>query len=233
MTSTTASSIPASRPEQPAAYSSPGLDLGGAFKIFRDQLNSRMIATALAVAVVVRIALGGWQAGDVIAAAIILALEPFTEWVIHVTVLHLKPVTIRGRTFDPIVARKHRAHHRDPKIIRLVLIPRGVLVRLLLFAFPFYWLLAPTAREALTAVVTGYAMLLAYEWTHFLIHSSYVPKTWYYRYVWRAHRLHHYKNEKYWFGVTVHFADHLLKTFPERDAVETSPTARTLGVDAA
>ncbi|HMC69660.1 MAG TPA: fatty acid hydroxylase family protein, partial [Mycobacteriales bacterium] len=67
-----------------------------------------------------------------------------------------------------------------------------------------------------------------YEWTHFLIHSTYVPRSRYYRYIWRAHRLHHYKNEKYWFGVTVHLADHVLRTFPQRDAVETSPTARTL-----
>src|SRR5436305_565461 len=77
------------------------------------------------------------------------------------------------------------------------------------------------------------AMLLAYEWAHFLIHSSYSPRSWYYRYIWRAHRLHHYRNERYWYGVTIHLADHILRTFPQRDAVETSPTARTLGVDAA
>jgi sterol desaturase/sphingolipid hydroxylase (fatty acid hydroxylase superfamily) len=51
--------------------------------------------------------------------------------------------------------------------------------------------------------------------------------------VWRAHRNHHYRNEHYWFGVTVHLADHLLGTFPEKTAVDASPTARTLGVDEA
>ena len=28
---------------------------------------------------------------------------------------------------------------------------------------------------------------------------------------------------------TIHLADHLLRTFPSRDEVDTSPTARTLG----
>jgi hypothetical protein len=230
---TTAATAPTAGVEQPPAYTAPGLTLRGGFGVFRGQVNARMIAAALVVALVVRVALGGWRIGDAVAAAVILALEPFTEWIVHVTVLHLRPFTVRGRTFDPIVSRRHRAHHRDPKVIRLVLIPRGVLARLLVFAFPLYWLIAPTLREALTATVTGYAMLLAYEWTHFLIHSTYVPRSRYYRYIWRAHRLHHFKNEKYWFGVTVHLADHVLRTFPAKDAVETSPTARTLGVDAA
>jgi sterol desaturase/sphingolipid hydroxylase (fatty acid hydroxylase superfamily) len=47
--------------------------------------------------------------------------------------------------------------------------------------------------------------------------------------VWRNHRLHHYKNEHYWFGVaTPGTADRLLGTFPEQSEVETSPTVRAL-----
>jgi sterol desaturase/sphingolipid hydroxylase (fatty acid hydroxylase superfamily) len=98
---------------------------------------------------------------------------------------------------------------------------------------PLYWLVTPTLREGVTALVSAYGMLLVYEWTHFLIHSTYTPKTRYYRSIWRAHRLHHYRNEKYWFGVTINVADHVLRTFPQRDEVEPSPTARTLGVEPA
>ena len=43
---------------------------------------------------------------------------------------------------------------------------------------------------------------LCYEWTHYLIHSDYKPKTRVYRAIWRNHRNHHYKNEHYWFTVT-------------------------------
>ena len=74
-------------------------------------------------------------------------------------------------------------------------------------------------------------MLLTYEWTHHLIHSSYRPRHRYYRSIWRAHRLHHYRNEHYWFGVTVNLADHVLRTFPARDEVPLSPTARSLGTE--
>jgi sterol desaturase/sphingolipid hydroxylase (fatty acid hydroxylase superfamily) len=76
-------------------------------------------------------------------------------------------------------------------------------------------------------------MLLGYEWTHFLIHSAYRPKRALCRGIWRAHRLHHYRNERFWFGVTVHLADRVLRTYPAREAVPPSATARTLGVDAA
>ena len=81
-------------------------------------------------------------------------------------------------------------------------------------------------------VATGFAaaaiLSLGYEWTHYLIHTDYAPKTRFYRSLWRGHRLHHYRNENYWFGVTNHFGDRVLGTNPAKDAVPVSPTARTL-----
>jgi len=78
--------------------------------------------------------------------------------------------------------------------------------------------------------VVALGMLLTYEWTHPLIHSAYRPRHRYFRSIERAHRLHHFRNEHYWFGVTVNAADHLLGTFPAREDVPLSPTARDLGV---
>ena len=190
----------------------------------------RLIASFLVGALAVRVLLGEWTVGDVIVAAVILGLEPLTEWVIHVVLLHFKPRTVAGRRVDLYVAQKHRAHHADPKDRELVLVPVRVLVPALLVASVAYPLLLPTARLGVTACVVSFAMLLTYEWTHHLIHSPYRPKGRYYRYVWRAHRLHHFRNEHYWFGVTIHLADHALRTFPDKDAVPLSPTARTLGV---
>ena len=233
MTATAATDVPRRAGGQRREYTSPGLSLGTAFRIFVGYLNPRVIAAMLIAASVVRLTIGGWGWSDLEVAGAILLLEPFTEWVTHITVLHLRPVRIGGRTVDLYVAKRHRWHHQDPKVIEHVLIPKGVVIRLVVFALPVFYFAAPTLPDALTGLVTSYAMLLTYEWTHFLIHSTYTPKTWYYRYIWRAHRLHHYKNENYWYGVTVHVADHILRTFPERDAVETSPTARTLGVNAA
>ncbi|MDX2168661.1 MAG: fatty acid hydroxylase family protein, partial [Deltaproteobacteria bacterium] len=50
-----------------------------------------------------------------------------------------------------------------------------------------------------------------------------------YQRLWRNHRLHHFKNEHYWFGVTMLSGDRLLRTAPAVKDVETSPTARNLG----
>src|SRR4051812_13470689 len=149
--------------EQPRAYVSPGLGLPRAFGIFASQTNPRIIAGMLAAALAVRVVLGGWTSGDMLVVAVILALEPFTEWVTHVTVLHLRPVTIRGRTIELHIARRHRLHHMDPKRIKHVLIPQGVLLRLVVFAVPLYYLVTPTLRQALTGLVTSYTMLLTYE----------------------------------------------------------------------
>ena len=44
--------------------------------------------------------------------------------------------------------------------------------------------------------------------------------------------LHHFKSEHYWFGVTNPVGDLVLRTYPDQAGVPTSPTARTLGVEA-
>jgi hypothetical protein len=221
------------REAQPDAYTAAGLTLSTAARIFSRTFSARVLGPLVVVSAVVRIALGGWRWWDLGIAAIILAAQPLTEWIIHVTVLHWKPKMLGRLTIDPLGARRHRQHHANPKILGLVLVPRQILLGSVIAGVPILWLLTPTWRLALTGLMTSYLMYLAYEWVHFLIHSSYRPKGWYYRYIYRAHRLHHYRNEKYWFGVTVHIADHVLRTFPDKDAVPVSPTAFTLGVEQA
>ena len=83
--------------------------------------------------------------------------------------------------------------------------------------------------HAATGLLVSYLVLSAYEWCHFLIHTPYRPRGRYYRSIWRGHRLHHYKNEHYWFGVTSTVGDHLLRTAPDQTDVPKSNTARTLG----
>ena len=47
--------------------------------------------------------------------------------------------------------------------------------------------------------------------------------------MWRNHRLHHYKNEHYWFTVTSSgTADRLFGTYPDAGGVQTSKTVRQL-----
>jgi hypothetical protein len=221
------------RQGQPEAYTAPGLTLSGAARVFLGTFSARLLIPVVTVTLVLRVALGGWRWWDLGIAAIILAAQPFTEWVIHVTILHMKPRMVGRLTIDPLGARRHRQHHADPKVLRLVLVPRPIMVTTCATSVFVFWLITPTWRLALSGMATAYATYLTYEWVHFLIHSSYRPKGWYYRYIYRAHRLHHFRNENYWFGVTVHVADHVLRTFPGKDDVPVSATAFTLGVESA
>ncbi|MGH3889952.1 MAG: sterol desaturase family protein, partial [Rhodococcus qingshengii] len=102
----------------------------------------------------------------------------------------------------------------------LIVIP--VLTAVALLAFP-------RVELGLTFLTCISLLGLGYEWTHFLIHSDYKPKTALYRSVWRNHRNHHFKNEHYWFTVTTAgTADRVLGTYPDPKSVETSPTAKNL-----
>jgi hypothetical protein len=206
--------------------------LGESARVFVRYPSVRLLAPLVAATWALRLWLGGWHWTDALPPLVILALEPFTEWVVHVSLLHWRPRRVWRWTLDPLAARKHRAHHADPRDLGLVFVPMPVLVVSVVTGAVLYALVLPTARLAVTTAASAYTMLFAYEWTHYLIHTSYRPKTRAYRYVWRAHRLHHFRNERYWFGVTMHLADHVLGTFPEKDAVPVSPTARTLGVGA-
>ena len=188
----------------------------------------RVIAVFLCGAIVARIAIGNFSARDLIGPAAILAFEPFLEWLVHVFLLHFRPKTLRGRVFDPYVSRKHRAHHSDPRDVELVLVPARVFRIALPVAGLLVVLFGHPRGPSVSALVAAYAMLFAYEWTHFLIHSKYRPRHAYFRLIWRHHRNHHFRNEHYWFGVTVDLGDRMLRTAPSRDVVPLSPTAKNL-----
>lgn len=206
------------------------ISLREAWKVFFRFPSAWILAPLVVAAWSARIALGGWRWWDMAVVLIVIALEAFVEWVTHVMVLHFRPRRIGGRTVDPYVARKHRAHHADPRDLGLVFIPLPVLVELVIGGPVLFLLAIPDHAVGLTTVSATYTMLAIYEWTHYLIHSPYRPRGRYYAYIRRAHWNHHFKNEHYWFGITVHLADHLFRTFPGKAAVETSPTAKTLGV---
>jgi len=116
--------------------------------------------------------------------------------------LHRKPTKLLGHTLDPLFARAHRAHHRRPWIVEQTLLPVAV-VLVLIPLQPLVWILWPSWHLGLTAGATYAASAVLYEWTHYLCHSHYVPRSDYYRRIWKNHRLHHFKNENHWFSFTV------------------------------
>jgi hypothetical protein len=201
-----------------------------ALPVFLRHPSPQILIGALALALGLRIAAGGWSRLDLVPPALLLAFWPLQEWLIHVVILHWKPRRVFGVTLDFRVPRKHRAHHAEPTNLELTFVPLHSYVYSLPLLVLFGFALAPSAPLALTGIAAYLALSLHYEWVHFLVHTRWIPKTRAYRTLWLNHRLHHYKNEHYWFGVTRLRADQLLRTQPERDSVPTSPTCRTLGV---
>lgn len=196
-----------------------------------------MIGGAIAGAAFVRARQGPPRASDVRIGFGLVAAQPFVEWLIHVYLLHSRPLHVGGRRFDLPAAREHREHHAEPSELDGVLVPTSVLAGFLPLIGALAWAIAlPVSRlaggghrkGAASGALGAYLLLGMYEWCHYLIHTPYVPRRSLYRAIRRSHRLHHYKNETYWFGVTSNLGDRVLGTNPDQSEVPRSATARAL-----
>jgi hypothetical protein len=205
------------------------ISLGSAFAEFVKHPSPWLLSAMLVGGVIARLATGDWRLSDALLPVIVVVLFPVYEWLIHVFILHWKPRRLGRLKIDSILARDHRRHHADPRNIPLIFIPTQAMVWIVpgtvaiaVFAFPRLGL-------GLTFLMVMSAAGLSYEWVHFLVHTDYRPVTRVYRAVWNNHRLHHYKNEHYWFTVTSSgTADRLFGTHPDPASVPTSRTARNL-----
>ncbi len=205
------------------------MPLGETWRRFWRAPSPWLIGGCLVASVLGRVLVGPGNRWELWVPVVLLASFPLVEWVVHVVVLHWRPREVGPVRIDSLLARKHRAHHADPRDLPLVFIPTPVLCWLLPAYVLLAWLVMPTRTGGLTLLVSVYAIKLGYEWTHYLVHSDYRPRSRWYRAVWRNHRLHHYKNEHYWFTVTSEgTADRLFGTYPDPATVKTSPTARSL-----
>jgi hypothetical protein len=212
--------------------------LGGAWREFLRKESPWVLGAGVVALLILRGFVGDVTWRDAVAVALMLAIYPFGEWAIHVYLLHAKPVRIRGRKFETVAARAHRAHHGDPNDLDMVLLYWWQAAFLMVIAVPFTVTLGaliatliagPVPLGALiTGAIAGYCMVFVYEWSHFLIHTSHRPRSAAYKAIWRNHRLHHFKNEHFWHGITNNVSDRVLGTNPEAREVPKSKTARTL-----
>lgn len=210
-----------------------GVTLGQAAREFWRHPTPWMILTLVVGAAGARIVVGGLALRDLWAPLVLALLFPFVEWVIHVFILHWRPRKLGRVTVDTLVARDHRRHHANPREIDLVFIPTPTLPWLIaaIVALPLGIgaLVGAPVSATLSFIVVESLILMGYEWTHYLVHTDYKPRHRFYKAVWRNHRLHHFKNEHYWFSVTTSgTSDRVLGTYPDPATVETSPTAKNL-----
>jgi len=212
--------------------------LGQAWEEFRAKRSPKLIAAGILVTLAVRIAVGDASWRDAVAATAMLVIYPFGEWAIHVYLLHLKPFAFRGKHVELATAKAHREHHEQPNDLNLILLAPSEAMALMFLAVPVVPALAGAAialaggdvpyGALLTGVLAGQVLVAVYEWTHFLIHTAHRPRSRYYRSIWRNHRLHHFKNEHYWHGITNTIGDRALGTYPDQSQIRRSRTARTL-----
>ena len=179
---------------------------------------------------------GGFGWADVAVLAITLVFTGVVEWVLHLFLLHAPEDSARMKKLN--TGAGHREHHLDPSNVGWLMLGwvEVVVFQLMLAVWNLTWPLAlafafgaPLLGTYLSALFLAYVMLAHYEWTHLLVHTRYRPKTRYYRRLAKNHRLHHYRNEHHWLGVTSNVGDRLLRTLPaSKSDVPLSDTARTL-----
>jgi hypothetical protein len=220
---------------------------GEAARAFAQSSSGRVIAAATFLAAVVRVGLGNWSLIDGLAVlAVVIALGP-VEWIIHRRLLHAEA----GSRLAEVLGTRdsHERHHRDPDDMEWLLLRRPnaigsclaiiapvvAAVEGLALIGPALIGVSPSSASSgraigATVVFSGLVALLHYEWVHLLVHSRYRPRSRYYSRLAKNHRLHHFRNESYWLGVTIDTGDRLARTLPaDRSAVPLSETARTLG----
>jgi hypothetical protein len=212
--------------------------LGGARREFLRKESPWVLGAGILTLGVLRLLIGDLTWRDAVAVAALLAIYPFGEWAIHVYLLHAKPLRIRGRQIETVAARAHRAHHREPNDLDMVLLYWWQAAFLLLVAVPLTVVVGALIVTVLagpvpvgplvSGAIAGYCMVFVYEWTHFLIHTAYRPRSAAYMAIWKNHRLHHFKTEHFWHGITNNISDRVLGTNPDQSDVRKSETARTL-----
>lgn len=204
--------------------------------VYAGQGSARVLVVAAFVLGGIRVLLGGFGRGDLTALGVTVAITGTVEWIIHRFLLHAPEDAWTSRTLG--TGTGHRRHHLDPPDIEWLML-RGVDAGVFVVSFGVVtaaWclpLMVVTGSAVLGPFLTAWALaaigLAHYEWVHLMVHTRYRPRLPYYRRLARNHRLHHFRNERYWLGVTANSGDRLLRTYPaDKSDVPLSDTARTL-----
>ncbi|WP_167201468.1 sterol desaturase family protein [Paenibacillus sp. BK720] len=150
----------------------------------------------------------------------------FSEYLTHRFFFHLKAP--KNPLFLKFLKRLHYDHHTDPHDLKLLFLPVWYsLPNLGVFALLFY-LISGSLAFTLAFAAGLVAMLLVYEWKHYVAHRPIQPKTRFWKWNKRMHLLHHFKNENYWYGVSTPLVDAIFGTLKEEKDVPTSATAKNL-----
>jgi hypothetical protein len=188
---------------------------------FVKQASPQILLLLSSAFLVARIALDRWRVGDAAIATAIPLLWHLQERLLHEYLLHLRARRFLSWRALKLISEHHRRHHLDPWRTATMFITTSAYS----FTVPavFGALLAVTRdlRITLTGCFSYFFTLLCYEWVHCLIHTSYVPKSAWYRHRWWNHRLHHFKDSHHWFGITSPMWDSIFGSKPDPAVIPT------------
>lgn len=206
------------------------------WRTFVGRGSARVLLGTIVVLAAIRLYVGGSDRGDAIVIVITLAIAGPVEWLIHRLLLHAPADSWTSRRLG--TGHGHRNHHLDPPDIDWLMlrgVDAGVFVAVFglvtaAWSIPLLWLWGDALMAPfLTAWTLAAIGLLHYEWVHLLVHTRYRCRTRYYARLARNHRRHHYRNERYWLGVTTNSGDRVMRTYPRQTSdVPLSDTAREL-----
>jgi hypothetical protein len=117
----------------------------------------------------------------------------------------------------------HREHHRYPASLDHVLlgateatvfqvVNAGVATAVV--GLPLALAGRPVLGPVLTGILGAVTALAHYEWSHFLFHTAYRPRSARYRRLKANHRRHHWRDQRSWLGITSNLADRTIGTLP-------------------
>jgi 4-hydroxysphinganine ceramide fatty acyl 2-hydroxylase len=148
------------------------------------------------------------------------------EYVTHRFLFHKSPP--KNRLALKLLRRLHYDHHVRPDDLHLLFLPIWYSLPNIAAAGAIFYAAARRWDWTIVFITGLIGYLLYYEWKHYVAHRPLRPITPWGRWLKKLHLLHHYKNERYWYGVTNPALDRLLGTWAEEAAVDKSETARNL-----
>ena len=201
-----------------------------AWRVFLSHHSPQGLIALLVIGCIWRAQLGGWGWLDGVIVVAVWAIFPFVEWGIHRFVLHFRPVRWGRLTIDFYLPQTHRRHHAAPWNLYWTFVPRHVYAWVLVSMAIGLWLADGWRGPLLTCYLVFLLQGLHYEWVHYLAHITWRPSLAYYERRVLAHRHHHFRNERLWWGVSRGFGDRVLGTAPDPKDVARSDSRTDLGI---
>jgi len=153
---------------------------------------------------------------------------PF-EWVVHKFILHAK-VKPHHKFIYRYMKRLHYDHHKEPQKPELLFAQFSASLSIFL-GFYLLFALIWGQQLALVPLLGVFAGYLFYEWVHLGHHTvDYDPQTPWGKHMKEFHLWHHYKNENYWWGITMSWFDSVMGTNPLPKKVSRSEGVKTVGI---